>query len=109
MIHVKRYVAGNNWIVYQRTDPGAVGVERKWRMMVWDAEYAFGGGSKGFKTDMNTLVKVYSPHDSITRILEKPYIGFCGYKHKFVDRAREYLGVENKHGKPDSSDHRPGS
>jgi hypothetical protein len=52
--------------------------------------------------DQNTLVKVYGPHDSITRILEKPFIGFCGYKHKFVDRAREYLGVENKYGKPES-------
>ena len=91
---------GNNWIVYQRTDPGAEGVERKWRMMVWDAEYAFGGGSQGFKTDMNTLVKVYSPHDSITRILEKPFIHNCGLKVRFVTRAREYLGVENAEGKP---------
>lgn len=44
----------------------------------------------------------YSPHDSITHILEKPFICFCGYKHQFVDRAREYLGVENKVGKPAS-------
>jgi hypothetical protein len=91
---------GNNWTVYQRTDPGAVGAERQWRMMVWDAEYAFGGGSKGFQTDMNTLIKVYSPHDSITRILEKPFIHNCGLKHRFVNRAREYLGVENLEGKP---------
>jgi hypothetical protein len=91
---------GNNWIVYQRTDAGAEGNERKWRMMVWDAEYAFGGGSQGFKTDVNTLVKVYSPHDSITRILEKPFIQNCGLKHRFVNRAREYLGVENLEGKP---------
>jgi hypothetical protein len=91
---------GNNWIVYQRTDPGAQGVERKWRMMVWDAEYALGGGSQGFKTDMNTLIKVYSPHDSITRILEKPFIHNCGLKVSFVTRAREYLGVENQQGKP---------
>ena len=91
---------GNNWIVYQRTDPGAQGVERKWRMMVWDAEYAFGGGSQGFKTDTNTLIKVYSPHDSITRILEKPFIHNCGLKVRFVTRAREYLGLENSQGKP---------
>jgi hypothetical protein len=70
-------------------------------MIVWDAEYTFGGGLDG-KMDENTIVRVHSPHDSITRILEKPFIGFCGYKHKFVDRAREYLGVENKHGKPES-------
>jgi hypothetical protein len=69
-------------------------------MMVWDAEYAFGGGSQGFKTDTNTLIKVYSPHDSITRILEKPFIHNCGLKHRFVNRAREYLGVENLEGKP---------
>ena len=69
-------------------------------MMVWDAEYAFGGGSKGFKTDMNTVTKVHSPHDSITRILEKPFIHNCGLKHRFVNRAREYLGVENLEGKP---------
>jgi hypothetical protein len=68
--------------------------------MVWDAEYALGGGSDGFKTDTNTLVKVYSPHDSITRILEKPFIHDCGLKHRFVNRAREYLGVENLEGKP---------
>lgn len=94
---------GNNWIVYQRTDPGADidGNERKWRMMVWDAEYTFGNGAEG-RLDENIIQKVYSPHDSITRILEKPFIGFCGFKHRFVDRAREYLGVENKHGKPAS-------
>lgn len=94
---------GNNWIVYQRVDPGAdiEGNERKWRMIVWDAEYTFGSGADG-RTDDNIIVKVYSPHDSITRILEKPFIGFCGYKHKFVERAREYLGVENKYGKPES-------
>ena len=90
----------NNWTVYQRTDAGAEGNERKWRMMVWDAEYAFGGGSRGFQTDMNTLVKAYSPHDSIGRILEKPFIHNCGLKHQFVNRAREYLGVENLEGKP---------
>jgi hypothetical protein len=92
---------GNNWIVYQRTDAGADinGNERKWRMMVWDAEYTFGNGADG-KMDVNTIEKVYSPHDSITRILEKPFIGFCGFKHQFVDRSREYLGVENKSGKP---------
>jgi len=91
---------GNNWTVYQRTDPGAEEVERKWRMIVWDAEYAFGGGSQGFKTDLNTLIKVYSPHDSISRILEKPFIHNCGLKVRFVNRAREYLGVENPEGKP---------
>jgi hypothetical protein len=91
---------GNNWIVYQRTDPGAEGVERKWRMLVWDAEYALGGGSKGFKTDVNTVTKIYSPHDSITRILEKPFIHNCGLKHRFVNRAREYMGLENLQGKP---------
>jgi hypothetical protein len=91
---------GNNWIVYQRVDNGADinGNERKWRMIVWDAEYTFGNGADG-KMDVNIIEKVYSPHDSITRLLEKPFIGFCGYKHQFVDRAREYLGVENKYGK----------
>lgn len=88
-----------NWVVYQRTDPGAVGNERKWRMMVWDAETAFGGGV-GHRTDLNTLVNVYSPHDSITRILEKPFIRSCYLKHQFVNRAREYLGVENLQNKP---------
>jgi hypothetical protein len=34
--------------------------------------------------------------------LEKPFIGNCGFKHKFVNRAREYLGVENKFGKPET-------
>jgi hypothetical protein len=91
---------GNNWTVYQRTDAGGEGVERKWRIIVWDAEYAFGGGPQGFKTDTNTLVKVYSPHDSLTRILEKPFIDNCGLKVRFVERAQEYLGVENVEGKP---------
>jgi hypothetical protein len=90
----------NNWIVYQRTDAGAEGNERKWRMMIWDAEFGLGGGSQGFKTDINTVVNVYSPHDSITRILEKPFIHNCGMKHRFVNRAREYLGVENLENKP---------
>lgn len=90
-----------NWIVYRRNDPGAVGSEAKWRMMVWDAEDSFGGGEDN-RTDMNTLVKVHSPHDSITRILEKPFIHSCALKHRFVNRAREYLGVENPNGRPDN-------
>jgi len=47
-----------------------------------------------------SLIKVYSPHDSISRILEKPFIHNCGLKVRFVERAREYLGVENLEGKP---------
>jgi len=47
-----------------------------------------------------SLIKVYSPHDSISRILEKPFIHNCGLKVRFVNRAREYLGVENLEGKP---------
>ncbi len=90
----------SNWIVYRRKDTGATGPEAQWRMMVWDAEYSFGNGSKGFMTDMNTVVKVHSPHDSITRILEKPFILNCALKHRFVNRAREYLGVENLDGRP---------
>jgi hypothetical protein len=70
-------------------------------MMIWDTEDSFGSGEGG-RTDINTVVRVHSPHDSITRILEKPFIGNCGMKHRFVDRAREYLGVENKYGKADS-------
>jgi hypothetical protein len=89
----------SNWIVYRRKDPGAIGNESKWRMIVWDAEASFGGGADG-RTDINTLVNVYSPHDSITRILEKPFIRSCALKHQFVNRAREYLGVENKYNKP---------
>jgi hypothetical protein len=91
---------GANWVVYRRYDIGAQGSERQWRMMVWDAEDTFGNGEGGRK-DMNTVERVHSPHDSITRILEKPFIGYCGFKHRFVDRAREYLGVENKYGKPE--------
>lgn len=63
---------GANWVVYRRIDPGAIGNERKWRMMVWDAEDSFGTTGSGFKYDLNTVVNVHSPHDSITRILEKP-------------------------------------
>ena len=70
-------------------------------MIVWDAEYTFGGGANG-RMDVNTVVRVHSPHDSITRILEKPFIGYCGYKHQFVNRAHEYLGVENQYDKPGS-------
>lgn len=93
---------GNNWIVYRRIDPGAQGNEAQWRLMMWDAEYSFGTGYLGYKTDINTLQNVYSPHDSITRMLEKPFIGSCEFKHRFVNRAREYLGVENKFNKPDT-------
>lgn len=93
---------GNNWIIYRRSDPGATGHEAQWRLMVWDAEYSFGSGSQGFKTDLNTIERVHSPHDSITRLLEKPFIGSCAFKHRFVERAREYLGVENRYGKPET-------
>jgi hypothetical protein len=92
---------GVNWVVYRRWDEGAVGSERQWRMMVWDTEDSFGSGEGG-RTDINTIVRVHSPHDSITRILEKPFIANCGMKHRFVNRAREYLGVENPYGKPET-------
>ena len=95
-------IPGNNWIVYRRIDPGAQGNEAKWRLIMWDAEYSFGTGYLGYKTDINTLQNVYSPHDSITRMLEKPFIGSCEFKHRFVNRAREYLGVENKYNKPET-------
>jgi hypothetical protein len=88
-----------NWIVYQRTDPTATGSERKWRMIVWDAETTFGTGAD-FKTDLNTLMNVVSPHDSITRILEKPFIRSCYLKVAFWQRAREYLGVDNLNNRP---------
>jgi hypothetical protein len=90
-----------NWVVYRRWDERGLAPEIQWRMMVWDAEDTFGSGEGG-RVDLNTLVRVYSPHDSITRILEKPFIGNCGFKHKFVNRAREYLGVENQYGKPET-------
>ncbi len=90
-----------NWVVYRRWDERGLAPEIQWRMMVWDAEDAFGSGASG-RNDLNTIVRVHSPHDSITRILEKPFISYCGQKHKFVNRAREYLGVENKYGKPET-------
>ncbi|MFQ5611413.1 MAG: CotH kinase family protein [Anaerolineae bacterium] len=93
---------GANWVVYRRNDPGAVGNEAQWRMMVWDAEEAFGTTGGGFKLDLNTVERVHSPHDSITRILEKPFLSNCALKHQFVNRAREYLGVENLNGRPAS-------
>jgi hypothetical protein len=88
-----------NWVVYRRWDERGQPPEIQWRMMVWDTEDSFGSGEDN-RVDINTVVRVYSPHDSITRILEKPFIGYCGMKHEFVTRAREYLGVENKFGKP---------
>jgi hypothetical protein len=90
---------GANWVVYQRKDPGALGNERKWRMMVWDTEDSFGGGEDG-RVDINTIERTYSPHDSITRILEKPFIHNCGLKVQFWQRGREYLGVDNPNNKP---------
>jgi hypothetical protein len=89
-----------NWIIYRRMDPGAKANEGKWRMMVWDAETALGSADGGFKNDINTLDRAYSPHDSITRILEKPFISDCYIKVRFWQRAREYLGVENLNNRP---------
>jgi hypothetical protein len=90
---------GANWVVYRRWDPGADNNEHQWRMMVWDAEDSFGGGEDN-RIDINTLERAYSPHDSITRILEKAFIGSCYLKNSFVQRAKEYLGVENLNNRP---------
>jgi hypothetical protein len=68
-------------------------------MLVWDAEYSFGSGSEGFQTGIDTLARAYGPHDSITRLLEKPFHN-CGFKARFVQRAREYLGLENLNNRP---------
>lgn len=90
----------SNWTIYRRMDPGAKANEGKWRMMVWDAETALGSVDNGFKYDINTLERAYSPHDSITRLLEKPFIKNCWLKVQFWQRAREYLGVENTTNRP---------
>ncbi len=90
----------SNWIIYRRMDAGAKANEGKWRMIVWDAEMTLGNVDGGFKNDINTLERAYSPHDSITRILEKSFIGSCYMKVRFWERAREYLGVENTHNRP---------
>lgn len=90
----------SNWTIYRRMDPGAKANEGKWRMIVWDAEMTLGSVDGGFKNDINTIERAYSPHDSITRILEKSFIGSCYMKVRFWERAREYLGVENTHNRP---------
>lgn len=90
----------SNWIVYRRMDSGAKANEGKWRMMVWDAETTLGSVDNGFKSDLNTLERAYSPHDSITRLLEKPFIKNCWFKVQFWQRGREYLGVENTTNRP---------
>jgi len=36
-----------------------------------------------------------------TRIIEKPFIHSCDLKFRFVQRAREYLGVENPNNRPE--------
>lgn len=90
----------SNWIVYRRMDSGAKANEGKWRMIVWDAETTLGSVDNGFKNDINTLERAYSPHDSITRMLEKPFIKNCWFKVQFWQRAREYLGVENTTNRP---------
>ena len=89
-----------NWVVYRRWDEGTVDTQHQWRMLVWDAEDSFGGGENG-RVDLNTLERAYSPHDSITRILEKPFIQSCSMKNNFVHRSREYLGAENIYNKPE--------
>jgi hypothetical protein len=90
---------GANWVVYRRWDPGADNHEHQWRLMVWDNEDSFGGG-EGNRIDLNVLERTYGPHDSITRILEKAFIGSCYLKNDYVQRAKEYLGVENPSNKP---------
>jgi hypothetical protein len=101
------WLENQNWIGgADFTIPENIG-ELEWRANMENVfSYMFlqayvGSGAAG-RTDLNTVVRVHSPHDSITRILEKPFISFCGQKHKFVNRAREYLGVENTSGKPEA-------
>jgi hypothetical protein len=100
-VYVQNYDWPNNhWIVYRRSDSEVRGNEAKWRMMVWDAAYSFGSGRGGFKTDVDTLSQLYSSPESMMRLLAEPFSDNCELKDRFVERAREYLGVENRYDKP---------
>jgi len=85
----------NYWIAYRRSDQGASSDEAKWRMMVWDAEFSFGNGRGGLKTNVDTLSQLYTSPDSTIRLLAEPFSANCKLTDRFVQRAREYLGVES--------------
>ena len=84
---------GANWFVYKDNNPGAP--DPRFKLITWDAEYALGSGGGGYRWDESGMRRATSPHDSITRILEKPFISNCGFKLSFVQRAGEILGIDH--------------
>lgn len=99
-VYVQNYDwPGQNWMVYRRRDAQATASEARWRMMIWNTEDSFGSGSVGFKTDANILEQIYHADENITR-LAKPLSDNETLRQRFVQRVREYLGMENLDNRP---------
>lgn len=93
---------GNGWIVYRRSDPGATTGEARWRVMVGHVEDSLGSSREGFQTNGDTLAGISSPDASVSRILGALLQDNCELRDRFRDQAREYLGVADPAGNPDS-------
>lgn len=93
---------GNNLTVYRRNDAGATDTEAKWRVLLEETEDSFGSSSDGFRTDLNTLEQIFSSNEGMTGIFATSIKDNCQLKRHFDQRVREYLGVENPFGKPES-------
>lgn len=85
---------GFNWIAYRHSNPDAAG----WQVTVGDTVYSFGSARGGFKTNLDTLSRFYTPTGDLSRLLAKPLHDNCEFNHRFVGRARDYLGVNNASG-----------
>ena len=62
----------------------------RWFFLVWDAEYAFGGGSSPFQHDSNTLFSASIPHTSLGFLFNK-LLHNDDYRAYFKGRFEKHL------------------
>jgi hypothetical protein len=75
----------HNWYAARKRDDE----NARWFFLVWDAEYAFGGGREPFQAHPNTLVQASSPNGSLGLLFNK-MLENDEYRAYFTKRFEEH-------------------
>ena len=76
----------HNWYTARRRGD----TNARWMFLIWDAEYAFGGGREPFQSDRNTLARASTPHGSLGLLFNK-MLQNAEYRAYFTARFEERL------------------
>ena len=76
----------HNWYAARKRNDS----KARWFFLVWDAEYAFGGGSNPFQYDSNTLFSASMPHTALGTLFNK-LLHNDDYRAYFKARFKKHL------------------